>query len=93
MCGIVGYVGREYQASDVLLDGLRRLEYRGYDSAGVAIIDGDVLGGSEGALDLRDLGGVADKSARHIRGVAGHVVDPRRRISPTPARTGAAPTH
>ncbi len=37
MCGIVGYVGRERQAMDVLVDGLRRLEYRGYDSAGVAI--------------------------------------------------------
>ena len=43
MCGIVGYVGRGYQAADVLLDGLGRLEYRGYDSAGVAILDGDVL--------------------------------------------------
>ena len=40
MCGIVGYIGREYRAMDVLLDGLRRLEYRGYDSAGVAIHDG-----------------------------------------------------
>ena len=39
MCGIVGYVGRERRAMDVLLDGLRRLEYRGYDSAGVAIFD------------------------------------------------------
>ena len=36
MCGIVGYIGREHRAMDVLLDGLRRLEYRGYDSAGVA---------------------------------------------------------
>ncbi len=40
MCGIVGYVGRA-QAAPILLDGLRRLEYRGYDSAGVAILDGD----------------------------------------------------
>ena len=39
MCGIVGYVGRERRAMDVLMDGLRRLEYRGYDSAGVAIFD------------------------------------------------------
>jgi len=38
MCGIIGYVGREV-ASDVLIRGLRRLEYRGYDSAGVAVID------------------------------------------------------
>ena len=39
MCGIVGYVGRS-DAAPILLDGLRRLEYRGYDSAGVAIVDG-----------------------------------------------------
>src|ERR1700716_2327141 len=39
MCGIVGYVGRS-EAAPILLDGLRRLEYRGYDSAGVAIVDG-----------------------------------------------------
>ena len=38
MCGIVGYVGDE-QAAPILLDGLRRLEYRGYDSAGVAVHD------------------------------------------------------
>jgi glucosamine--fructose-6-phosphate aminotransferase (isomerizing) len=42
MCGIVGYVGRS-QAAPILLDGLRRLEYRGYDSAGVAIVNGDHL--------------------------------------------------
>ncbi|HEX9659483.1 MAG TPA: glutamine--fructose-6-phosphate transaminase (isomerizing) [Rhodothermales bacterium] len=41
MCGIVGYVG-ERQADDVLLAGLRRLEYRGYDSAGIAVINGDL---------------------------------------------------
>lgn len=39
VCGIVGYVGHR-QALDVVLDGLRRLEYRGYDSAGVALLDG-----------------------------------------------------
>ncbi len=38
MCGIVGYVGAR-QAQDVVLDGLRRLEYRGYDSAGIALVD------------------------------------------------------
>ncbi|MBW2714792.1 MAG: glutamine--fructose-6-phosphate transaminase (isomerizing) [Deltaproteobacteria bacterium] len=44
MCGIVGYIGRERSAMDVLIDGLRRLEYRGYDSAGVAILDeGSIL--------------------------------------------------
>jgi glucosamine--fructose-6-phosphate aminotransferase (isomerizing) len=40
MCGIVGYVGRR-GAVDVVLDGLRRLEYRGYDSAGVALVSAD----------------------------------------------------
>ncbi len=36
MCGIVGYTG-ERRAIDLVIDGLRRLEYRGYDSAGVAL--------------------------------------------------------
>jgi glucosamine--fructose-6-phosphate aminotransferase (isomerizing) len=40
MCGIVGYVGSS-EAAPILLDGLRRLEYRGYDSAGIAIVNGD----------------------------------------------------
>jgi glucosamine--fructose-6-phosphate aminotransferase (isomerizing) len=39
MCGIVGYIGPD-QALPILLEGLRRLEYRGYDSAGVAVVDG-----------------------------------------------------
>ena len=43
MCGIIGYVGKK-AASPILLDGLRRLEYRGYDSAGVAVVrDGSLL--------------------------------------------------
>ena len=42
MCGIVGYVG-ERNATEVILDGLKRLEYRGYDSAGLAVLDGDAL--------------------------------------------------
>ncbi len=42
MCGIVGYTGA-HQASSILVSGLRRLEYRGYDSAGLATIDGDQL--------------------------------------------------
>lgn len=42
MCGIVGYVGKE-QAAPILLDGLSKLEYRGYDSAGIAVYDGKVI--------------------------------------------------
>ncbi len=40
MCGIVGYIGRQ-PATDILLEGLRRLEYRGYDSSGIAVQDTD----------------------------------------------------
>ena len=36
MCGIVGFVGKE-EAAPILLDGLERMEYRGYDSAGIAV--------------------------------------------------------
>ena len=39
MCGIVGYIGKEDKAKNILLDGLKRLEYRGYDSAGMCVID------------------------------------------------------
>jgi glucosamine--fructose-6-phosphate aminotransferase (isomerizing) len=43
MCGIVGYVGSDRSAQEVLVDGLRRLEYRGYDSSGIAVWDGSDL--------------------------------------------------
>src|SRR5262245_38271030 len=44
MCGIVGYVGQgQRNAADVLMEGLHRLEYRGYDSAGVAIHDREMI--------------------------------------------------
>jgi glutamine---fructose-6-phosphate transaminase (isomerizing) len=41
MCGIVGYVGPE-DALPIIIEGLRRLEYRGYDSAGVALLGSDL---------------------------------------------------
>ena len=49
MCGIVGYVG-DQQAQDVVIEGLRRLEYRGYDSAGIALV-------SHGAVEWRKRAG------------------------------------
>ncbi|MCH5160405.1 MAG: glutamine--fructose-6-phosphate transaminase (isomerizing) [Clostridiales bacterium] len=42
MCGIIGYVGKE-QASPILIDGLKKLEYRGYDSSGIAVLDNGVI--------------------------------------------------
>ena len=42
MCGIIGHVGSD-EVVPILLDGLRRLEYRGYDSAGLAVLDGDQI--------------------------------------------------
>ena len=54
MCGIVGYVG-EQQALDVVVEGLRRLEYRGYDSAGVAVVADGALASAKRAGKLANL--------------------------------------
>jgi glucosamine--fructose-6-phosphate aminotransferase (isomerizing) len=54
MCGIVGYIG-PYQAIDYLIEGLRRLEYRGYDSSGVVTIDDGELGITKSVGRVDDL--------------------------------------
>ncbi len=52
MCGIIGYIGKN-QALPILVEGLKRLEYRGYDSAGVAIIEnGNMLDRENQGQDL-----------------------------------------
>lgn len=57
MCGIVGYVG-EQNATPLILDGLQRLEYRGYDSAGIAVYQGQ-------AIEIRrDVGKLSNLRAR-----------------------------
>ena len=61
MCGIVGYIGAR-EGVDVVMDGLRRLEYRGYDSAGIAVVTNGTLDcvKSPGKLKALD-----DKLASH----------------------------
>ena len=39
MCGIIGYIGKEKKAINVIINGLKSLEYRGYDSAGIAVLE------------------------------------------------------
>ena len=58
MCGIVGYVGRK-EAAPILLEGLRRLEYRGYDSAGLAVI-------AEGELQVQKKKGKIDEGLARL---------------------------
>lgn len=60
MCGIVGYVGAS-EATGFLIEGLKRLEYRGYDSSGLAILD------AEGRLGVRKKIGRIEKLARQLR--------------------------
>ena len=54
MCGIVGYIGKS-QAAPILLDGLAKLEYRGYDSAGIAVYDGNKIVGKKAMGRLKVL--------------------------------------
>ena len=58
MCGIVGYIGKS-EALPVLLDGLGRLEYRGYDSAGLAVLNG-------GGIEVRKSLGRIENLAREV---------------------------
>jgi glucosamine--fructose-6-phosphate aminotransferase (isomerizing) len=61
MCGIVGYVGAR-DATPIILGGLKRLEYRGYDSAGVAVINGNQIEVRRDAGKLSQLVNLVDKS-------------------------------
>ncbi|MDB4932484.1 MAG: glutamine amidotransferase [Myxococcaceae bacterium] len=71
MCGIIGYVGNE-ECAPILLEGLRRLEYRGYDSAGVAVHDGRDLNVRRAAGKLTALGDVLARDPVHGTTGIGH---------------------
>ncbi len=74
MCGIVGYTGFQ-DAYDVVINGLRRLEYRGYDSAGIVLDSGNsefVVAKTKGKVDdlvaiSKDLSGKANVGMGHTR--------------------------
>ena len=83
MCGIVGYVGGR-EATPILLEGLRRLEYRGYDSAGVAVMNGDAAG-----ITIRKLAGRV-QGLRQV--LAGEPVHGSTGIAHTRWATHGAPT-
>ena len=71
MCGIVGYAGKR-QSLSVLLDGLCRLEYRGYDSSGIAVLSGDQISVVRAKGRLERLKSEVDKSPPRGRVGIGH---------------------
>ena len=88
MCGIVGYTGPR-EAGPILIEGLARLEYRGYDSAGIALVaeDGELF------VEKR-AGKLANLQTRHRRSDAARraSASPTRAGRPTAARTTSTPT-
>ncbi len=83
MCGIVGFTGRR-EASPVLLEGLRRLEYRGYDSAGMVT-------GTGNELHLRKKAGRLAELAKHLDRAPGPRL-PTASATRAGPRTAARPT-
>jgi glutamine---fructose-6-phosphate transaminase (isomerizing) len=69
MCGIVGYIGKR-EAAPILVDGLRRLEYRGYDSAGIACARNDRLSVYKSKGKIRDLERALPERIRGTTGIA-----------------------
>jgi glutamine---fructose-6-phosphate transaminase (isomerizing) len=70
MCGIIGYVGSR-DCRDLLLQGLQRLEYRGYDSAGLALLTGGSIGSVHAVGNLENLRTAVAESNGHLKGSTG----------------------
>jgi glucosamine--fructose-6-phosphate aminotransferase (isomerizing) len=70
MCGIIGYVG-ERECRDLLLAGLQRLEYRGYDSAGLSLVNGGTIGSVHAVGNLQNLRDALAGSNGHLKGSTG----------------------
>src|SRR2546426_12418223 len=87
MCGVVGYVGPK-DAVAVLVDGLTRLEYRGYDSAGVAVLNGRGVGTRKLAGRIAALRDLLAQDPGHGTCGIGH---PRRATHGAPPQRNAHP--
>lgn len=71
MCGIVGYVGKKGNCVRVLIDGLEKLEYRGYDSAGIAFINNDEVNVIREKGEIKNLKNKIDFNTKSVLGI-GH---------------------
>jgi glucosamine--fructose-6-phosphate aminotransferase (isomerizing) len=70
MCGIIGYVGSR-ECRDLLLQGLKRLEYRGYDSAGLSLVENGSIGSIHAVGNLQNLQDAVAESNGHLTGSTG----------------------
>jgi glutamine---fructose-6-phosphate transaminase (isomerizing) len=70
MCGIIGYVGSR-ECRDLLLEGLQRLEYRGYDSAGLSLVTNGSIDSVHAVGNLQHLRDALDESNGHLKGSTG----------------------
>ena len=71
MCGIVGYIGRQ-NATPIVLNGLKKLEYRGYDSAGLAVLTNRIISKYDGCRQISASCGVGAESTDYGKVGIGH---------------------